>query len=1040
MTTARHNEPGLQSLITFFVKSPAIANLIFIMILVAGMVTWFSIRKEEMPDFETNWLRITAPYPGATASDIEKLVIFEIEKRLKGVSGIQSINSTAASNAGRITVEFQEGLLDKQVTIQAVKDAVLSADLPGRIQNDISFYQFKTAEKAIIDIGLVIPTQTLLTKQGRYDLQKQALALESQLLSSPLISGISRNGFSAREISIQFNPELISRLELPVSDIIRTIREANFRVPAGSLGNTAETKVSIVGDLDTTERLNEVVLRSNFGGNTIKLKDVAVVKETFVPKQNITKVNGNEAIILNVRKSFNADILKAKDEVLRIVDVFQNSRDQTTSKLIPMDDESYTVRNRLNLIVSNGAIGFVLIVICLFLFLDFKSGFWVAMGIPFCLAFTLSVCYFLDFTVNNMTLAAIIIVLGIVVDDAIIVAENIARTRSLSPNPEQASVLGTHQMVVPIVVSILTTCIAFIPFYFFEGRFASFVIYIPTIVVLMLAGSLFESLFILPSHLHQKSSRIKKAKVNSIGWFEKVEKSFAKVLRGILKFRLITILLVLTATVSTGYLFMNSFKFVLFPSGESKEFFIRATAESTETRIETAKLASVIEDTILKDSKYVIAVRTNVGQSRRGRKTSDRSMSFRIEILGRSDRDIESAELTEKWEAALKELPGFENIRFIRGRFGFSSGSPIEVMIQGNDNQRRTEAAEELKQILGDMSAIVNSEVSQPLIEESIEIQIDREKIKNLGISISSINETLSTYVDGTILYRLPGESDEVEVKLTTKPEFRESIDQILQLKVANQRNFLIPLKDLVDIAFVKKPTSIERTDYKRTTFVFADLKTDTEVQPLDIAETLESGLLAELQKKYPGLIFTFKGEIEESRNSSNSFLLAALVTLVLIYGILYCTFNSFLIPLIIILAIPFGITGVIIAFYIHQRTSYGFFAAVGIIGMCGVVVNDSIVLIDSLRKRIVKGDDILDQIAQISSTRLRAVLVTTITTVAGLLPTAYGLAGYDPMLSEMMLAMGWGLIFGTVITLVIIPTCFSFYTNIFFKRQQVAS
>ena len=556
----------------------------------------------------------------------------------------------------------------------------------------------------------------------------------------------------------------------------------------------------------------------------------------------------------------------------------------------------------------------------------------------------------------------------------------------------------------------------------------------------MLAGSLFESLFILPSHLHQKSSRIKKAKVNSIGWFEKVEKSFAKVLRGILKFRLITILLVLTATVSTGYLFMNSFKFVLFPSGESKEFFIRATAESTETRIETAKLASVIEDTILKDSKYVIAVRTNVGQSRRGRKTSDRSMSFRIEILGRSDRDIESAELTEKWEAALKELPGFENIRFIRGRFGFSSGSPIEVMIQGNDNQRRTEAAEELKQILGDMSAIVNSEVSQPLIEESIEIQIDREKIKNLGISISSINETLSTYVDGTILYRLPGESDEVEVKLTTKPEFRESIDQILQLKVANQRNFLIPLKDLVDIAFVKKPTSIERTDYKRTTFVFADLKTDTEVQPLDIAETLESGLLAELQKKYPGLIFTFKGEIEESRNSSNSFLLAALVTLVLIYGILYCTFNSFLIPLIIILAIPFGITGVIIAFYIHQRTSYGFFAAVGIIGMCGVVVNDSIVLIDSLRKRIVKGDDILDQIAQISSTRLRAVLVTTITTVAGLLPTAYGLAGYDPMLSEMMLAMGWGLIFGTVITLVIIPTCFSFYTNIFFKRQQVAS
>ena len=559
----------LEKIIRHCANNHYLTNLIFVLILLGGCFAWLSIRKEEMPEFESNWLSIRASYPGARSEDVEKLVIHEIEKRIKGISGIDTINSTAASGSANISIILQNGLKDKQVVVQSIREAALNANLPNRVRETIRVRQWKNTEKAIIDIALTHTEQHLLNFEGRDYLQSQVRVLENQLLNSSLLSSVSRSGYYDEEILIALDPNKLTQYELSSATVAQKIRSENIRLPAGNLEDRLETKVSLVGQLDSPDKLENLVIKSTLTGKTILLKDLATVSRTHKKNNIIRKVNGNEAIILNIKKAFDADIIDAQKETLAIVEKFKESRPNSPIMVKTLDDESYTVRNRLNLIVSNGALGFILILLSLFIFLDLRSGFWVAMGIPFCLAFTLIAAHLMGYTVNNMTLAAIIIVLGIVVDDAIIVAERIFRRRS-EGDPEP-TVSATKEVFVPIFVSILTTCIAFLPFYFFHGRFASFVVYIPSIVTLMLVASLFESTLILPSHLHSR----KKKKPKSTHWFMKIESLFSKFLTPALKFRYVVITISGVLLAGSLYLFNSDFKFVLFPSEESREIFVR---------------------------------------------------------------------------------------------------------------------------------------------------------------------------------------------------------------------------------------------------------------------------------------------------------------------------------------------------------------------------------------------------------------------------------------------------------------------------------
>ena len=449
-----------------------------------------------------------------------------------------------------------------------------------------------------------------------------------------------------------------------------------------------------------------------------------------------------------------------------------------------------------------------------------------------------------------------------------------------------------------------------------------------------------------------------------------------------------------------------------------------------------AKMVRKVEDIFLNDKNGVVtSVRTRIAQNRRGGEVKENHASLRVEITAPSERTLSLSELLDGWEKETGQLAGFKKIHFQKSRFGSSSGSPIAIEIQENDDALRSAIVLELKQKLEKLNHLTNIEEERPLSKFEYRLQINKKEASRLGVAFNEIGNTLRDYVEGDILYTLNNGNEEVDVRFTSNDKNKKDIKKIVSLTVANAENYLIPIRLLVEVEENEKPSSIQRVNYKRATMLYADLKEDSTTTPLEIAEKVERDIFPAVLKNRPSSHALFRGEIEDSRKSQSDFTLSILLVLATIYLLLILLFDSFFTPLLIGAVIPFGFIGTILAFWGHGMEQYGFFAVIGSLGMLGVVVNDSIVLIDRLEKKLTPEGNILGQIAEISSTRLRAVIITTVTTVSGLFPTAYGLGGYDSMLSEMMLAMGWGLLTGMLVTLVLVPCIYSLYASFKFRE-----
>ena len=1029
----------MTNLIKFFINKKMLTNIIFVGILVSSMVIWFQISKEEMPSLEMDWLRISVRFPGSSAEDSELMITRPIENELKGISGIFEVKSNSSAGNSSFRISIDPNFDDKQEVIREIKDSVLKVDLPKEASLPL-FRQFKTSEKAIIDIAFMHKDQEFLTVEGREKLQEFILSFESQLVSKKGISSIDKSGYLIPQLKIEFDPYKIKDYHISVSEILKLIELHNIRAPLGSLLDKGGSQVVVLNELDDKKSLDSLILRKNYDGKSIKLSDVAKIAKSFERPATILKVQGKEAMILNVKKSPSIDILSANEIVIKFVKSFKETFKDLPFDILLMDDESKDVRNRLKLIIVNGILGTILILIVLIMFLDIKTAFWVALGIPFSLSFTIVGAFIAGYTMNNVTLAAIIIVLGIVVDDAIIIAENILRHNQEGKTLYQAAVDGTSEMFSPITASVLTTCVAFVPLLFFQGHFGKFISFIPLMVTFMLLGSLLESIFILPSHIEHKHFWINRILVRFKGInlvkFDKLEKSYALILRKLLNHRLLLIVFFISLLTASIYLFKTKMKFVMFPREETERLHVKVEVKKGSKKHETARIISKIENMFVADSELgVTAVRSQVGQSRRGGEVKENNATMRIELLPKDERNTSVKNLIKKWEKRVKTFVDIEKVKFIKSRFGRGSGSPIEIQIQENDNLNRELITKKISEQMNLHDDLGDVEIEEPLKKDEIIFELNQGELVRLGINPNSVITVFRSFVEGITVYKLVKSEEEVEVVLTVNDKFKLNLDYILGLKIENNKGQLIDINKVIKIIKKIKPSNINRINYKRTTMIYADLKIGTKKTPLEIAEYFENNIFPEVLKNFPSAIVSFVGEVEDSRSSKKEFNLSVLFVVVLIYFILVLVFNSLIEPFIILAIIPFSLAGVTWILLMHGMSHYGFFTIIGALGMIGVVVNDSIVMVDKLNNKVsLRGDNFLDQIAMVSSTRLRAILLTTFTTVVAILPTAYGVAGYDSMLAEMMLTMGWGLAFATIITLVLTPCLFSFYHRLNFK------
>jgi multidrug efflux pump subunit AcrB len=1013
----------MRNLITFFATRHLLTNVIFFGMIMLGVFSWMNIGKEEMPEFESNWIRVTTVYPGAPAEDVELFVTKPLEDELKGVTGIDELVTTSSVGVSSLRITLDDDYPDKDEVVQEIKDAVLRANLPSEVRDLPKIRQFKSAAKAILDIGLYYKGHKFLTPEQRAELQKYVLSFENQLTAIPEVSAVDKDYYRKPELQILVNPEDKRDLEISLSEIRTQIQANNVRVPIGAMQDKGESKVTALNELEDVDSLKNLILRGNYEGLGIKLGEIAEIKNGFEKTTSIFKINGHEGVFLNVQKSVSTDILTAQAAVKKFIANFQKANKDSPLGIVMMDDESYDVVNRLEIITANGIMGFILIVLILLIFLNAKAGFWVAMGIPFSMSFTLLVAHMMGYTVNNMTLAGIIIVLGIVVDDAIIIAENIARKREEGLDFQAAGIEGTTEVIKPIFASIVTTCAAFVPLFFFHGFFGKLVSYIPGIVILMLVGSLIESYFVLPGHMSGHTPLLDKYDTveKTDSWFHKIEKRYAKFLLKCFKFRIPVLIGFVLFLVSAAFVYNKEMKFVMFPREESQEIFIKVEAGKDATRFETAEYIQPIEDMFVSDTKNVVGVRSSIAVSRRGGAVKENEASILVELIPADDRPDPLRKLMKKWETATENLPGLEKVKFVKGRWGHSSGNSLELQIQENDDKNRAEIAEFLAEKMKAMPTVIDVEIDKPLEKNEFLFKILQDQLIKFNIAPSKVTTTLRAFVEGSILYSINKGEEEVDVRLSVPDKAKSKLEDLLKLKVENNQGQLVELKKIVEIKEVKRPINIQRTDYKRTTLIYANNKDAT---PLEVAEDMEQNIFPEIYSKYPTTILAWKGEVEDSRESGKEFLNSVYVVLILIYLILVVMFNSLGKPFVVLSIVPFGLAGVIFVLYLHGMSVYGFFAAIGALGMIGVVINDAIVMIDKIERT--PGDS-WTVMANVASTRLRPIVVTTLTTVVGILPTAYGVAGYDSMLAEMMLTMGWGLAFGTVITLVLLPCMYSF-------------
>jgi len=1021
----------VRNIVSFFATRHLLSNVIFFGLILLSIFVWNQIGKEEMPDFSFDSVNIKTSLPGATPEDIEQLVTKVIEKELKTVSGIKEIQSTSSQGLSNFSISIDPNYPDLDEVTQEIKDATLRAQLPSDVRDLPTFRQFKSSEKAIMDIGFTHKTKISLDDKTRTLLQKYALSFENQITSLPEVSSLSRSSYLKPELQILVDPNKIIQQEISLSKVQKEIQRYNIKAPIGSLLDSQESIVTASHELETIENLENLVLQGNDQGNFIYLHQIASVQESFPKKTSITKINGKEGIFFNVKKSISTDILSAQQRVLSFIEEFKKSNATAPIEIIVLDDESFDVVNRLSLISSNGLIGFFLLVSVLFTFLNFQSGFWVAMGVPFSMACTLILAHLTGYTVNNMTLAGVIIVLGIVVDDAIIISENIMRKVEEGLPLNQAIIEGPTEVIKPIVASIATTIVAFLPMLFFEGNFGKFILYIPLVITFMLIASLFESIFILPAHLggrflfsNSKGEESNKGK----NWFFKYERLYERFILKVLNRRSYVLILFFLLLGGSFYFFVDQMKFVMFPREESRDVLIKVKTPKGTPKEQTAKMLTSLEEIFTADKENVVGLRSSIAKSRRGSESRGNEASVLVELLSAEKREKSLNQLLKEWKSKTKDLKGFKVIKFLRGRWGHSSGSAIEIRVQENNNENRLLISQKIKEHLESSKGILEAEIERPITKKEIIFELNQKNLVRLNVPASNVISVLKSFVEGSILYTINSGEEEVDVRLTVPPSYKLNIQNVLQSKVENNSGNLIPMKSLVYVSHKNKPTSIKRVNFKRTTMVYGDLSPSSSLTPLEIAQNIEVDLFPSIYKEFPNSILKFVGEVEDSRESQGEFKSSIIIVLLLIFLILVVIFNSLLTPLVVLSIVPFGFSGVIYVLLCHNTTVYGFFSVVGALGMMGVIVNDAIIMISKIESTPNKNNQ---TIANISASRLRPVLLTTITTVVGVIPTAYGWAGFDSMLSEMMLTMGWGLAFGTFITLLLVPIFYTFLRDL---------
>ncbi len=1035
----------MKKVINYFIKYHVAVNVVILAFLLFGVLGVSSLKSSFFPLNESHIVQISVTYPGASPQEIEEGVVLKIEDNLKGLAGVERVTSVSRENSGSITVEVEKER-DIDFMLLQVKNAVDRVpSFPSGMEPLVVSKQEQI--RSTINFALSGENIPLLT------LKKIARQVENDIRAMEGISQIEITGYPEEEIEIAVEENKLLAYKLSFTTVAQAVAKANIIVTGGRLKTEAEEFLIRANNKSYyADELNQIVVASQADGTLIHLGDVAEVRDRFSETPNASFINGNLAVNVRISSTNTEDLLSTADKIKAYIKTFNAGRDNLQIEIL--NDQSILLKQRTNLLVENALQGMLLVLIFLSLFLNTRLAFWVAFGLPIAFLGMFIFAPIFNVTINILSLFGMIIVIGILVDDGIVIAENIYQHYERGKSPFRAALDGVLEVIPPVVSAIITTVLAFSLFLFLDSRIGEFFGEVSIVVILTLVVSLVEALIILPAHLaHSKALSKQRKEPKTL-----IAKSFAqlrvinefgdrmmqymrdKIYTPVFEFTLNNRLLTMSLFIAALFLTIGSIgggvvRTSFFPSIASDRVQVTLTMPNGTNEKTTDSIISLIEEKskIVEqelNEKYLSETGKTLFVNRiktLGNGSSRASLTLNM-LPGEERPDIIRASMVSSRLAELVgPVIGAESLVFGSGNnFG---GSPVSVSLLSNNIEELKAAKAELKQILLSNDLLKDVTDNDPAGIKEITIQL-KDNGYALGLDLQYIIGQVRSGFFGVQAQRFQRGQDEIRIWVRYKKEDRSSITQLEDMKISLPNGERVPLKEIADYTVERGEVLINHLDGRREIQVSADLKNPQDTSATDIMLDLQQNIIPQIQAKYPTISPSYEGQNREASKLSASLASAGIPILILIYMTIAFTFRSFSQPVLLILLVPLSITGVAWGHWIHNFP-LNILSILGIIALIGIMVNDGLVLIGRFNNNLRQGMSFDSALINAGKSRFRAIFLTSVTTVAGLAPLLLEKSRQAQFLKPMAISVSYGIAFATLLTLIVLPIFLSFSNQI---------
>ncbi len=1023
-------------LIRFSIDNPLITNLLLVLVLIMGLLSWYSLPQEMFPVIEMDKVKVTTIYKGASPEEMERLVSLSIEEEFDDMMEIDTITSTSSEGLSNIIIDLKSGTDVTEFVNDARSILERISDLPSDAERP---------ELSRMKSRIPVISVALYGDVSRSHLFELADDVKRRLLAIPGVASAGIAGNREWELWVEVDPYRMAVLKVPLSLITQVLRDNLGDLPGGSIkADEGDILLRGKGVQPEAEAISRLVLRHSSNGSELLLGEVAKVSVRLEEPRTLARFNGRSSVNMIVTKTAESSTIEISEQVRELAKSMRSELPNSV-QLGVFSDLSVYVKTRLETVKSSAFVGLILVLLSLYLFLNFRVALITALGIPVSFLFAISLMGYFDVTINMVSLFAFLVVLGMVVDDAIIVTENIYRHMENGVPPERAAIVGAREVYWPVVASTATTIAAFMPMFAIGGTMGAFIAVIPIIVICTLIGSLIEAFGVLPSHA-KEMLKVKKrnARPSKVDW-KKWLKRYTGVVRWSLHNRYFMCIAIIGLMLLTVVVTTTRSSFELFGSVDSGQFFINAEAPNTYSLQDTTALAKQMEVAVFDalDENELESMLTNVGvtfidfhtvkfdsnyiqlmidlKKPRPEGFIDRwvspVVSLRFDWEGTRERS--TTDIINLLRERMQTIAGIQRLSILRPAGG-PAGADIEIGVVGREFDQLREIGEEVKLALQSLPGVYD--IRQDLEPGKLEYQYTlNDRGRQLGLTQAKLAEAIRGGYQGVEVTHVTRGNKRLPVRVIYPESTRKQAASLGEQRIVLDNGKIVYFEEVADIKFGRSFDSVKRRDMQRLATVTAEV--DAKVTTAIEVSNYIQQQFADLSQRHPGIELVFMGEKREASESMRDMLNAFIIALALIFFILAALFKSLLDPLVVMFAIPFGIIGVIIGHFM-MGFHLQFLSMVGFLALAGIIVNDSLILVDFAKKMRAKGMDRIEAMVEAGRVRARPILLTSVTTFLGISPLIFFSTGQTAFLAPMAVSLGFGLLFATLLILIGVP-CF---------------